>query len=261
MTDTAEIRRKERIRNLRTLSRTQTVSVAAAGRRRSAVGGVLHRYRSVFLALAIFVLGSSVSQRLSTGPGDYVLAEHLEETALSLTAADGTKACISMGELAYYILRIEREGDRQARAYNPEDPSAYWKLRLSTKEQASYVSQMAKKTVLDYAERDLLYSLEAGRAGLSLDDEEKKACKNEAERMWLKMSDRERESTGLDVETLTAVMEREKLSERMMKQLSAEGIPDNDVGSEYYTGLLGSYTAERSQQASEELRVGYVSIN
>ena len=131
----------------------------------------LRPYRGVFIALAIFLLGSTIVNRMSVSDNGYRLNEHLDECAFTIISPYGESRELTMRDLSRYIMRIEREGDVHAKAYDANDTSAYWKLRISTDQEAAYISMMGKKTVMDYALRDEIYAREAQHAGCEPDEE------------------------------------------------------------------------------------------
>ena len=171
----------------------------------------LRPYRGVFIALAIFLLGTTILNRIAVSDNGYVLTDHLQECALVISSPGGESVKLTMGDLARYIMRVEREGDVHARAYDEKDPSAYWKLRVSTAEEAAFISGMAKKAVFDYAVRDAIYAIEAQRAGFTLDEETLKAIHYDAEREYFNMSVKEKDTTGLTIEGIEENMKKETL--------------------------------------------------
>ena len=221
----------------------------------------LRPYRGVFIALAIFLLGSTILSRMEVSDNGYVLTDHLKECAFVIKAPGGESDTITMGDLARYIMRIEREGDVHARVYDENDPTAYWKLRVSTTEEAAYISGVAKKTVFDYAIRDAIYAIEAQSAGFTLDEETLKDIHYDAEREYFNMSEKEKNSTGLTIEGIEENMKKETLVHEYMVYLNDSVSGGTDVGSEYYEGLKQTYTIDEDTEVTGPLRLGYVTIN
>lgn len=258
MMDTKDAKRSSRIKALR------GAALNAAPVRKSSGDGplaFLRPYRGVFIALAIFLLGSTIVNRMSVSDNGYRLNEHLDECAFSITSPYGQSSELTMADLSRYIMRIEREGDIHAKAYDANDTSAYWKLRISTDQEAAYISTMGKKTVMDYALRDEIYAMEAQHAGFAPDEDAFKDLHYEAEREYLKMSEREKLSTGLTVEAIEENMKKETLVHEYMVYLNDVAGEGTDVGGAYYEGLKQTYEVSEHTDVTEPLRIGYVTIN
>lgn len=221
----------------------------------------LRPYRGVFIALAIFLLGSTILNRIAVSDNGYVFTDHLEECALVISSPGGDSVKLTMGDLARYIMRVEREGDVHARAYDEKDPTAYWKLRVSTAKEAAYISGMAKQTVFDYAVRDAIYAVEAQRAGFTIDEETLENIHYDAEREYFNMSEKEKNSTGLTIEGIEENMKKETLVREYMIYLNDAVSGGVDVGSDYYEGLKQTYTIDEDTAVTGPLRLGYVTIN
>ncbi len=258
--DAQEARRNRRLAGIRNLTGKQKTPWPARRKAAARPAGILRRYRPLFLALAIFLLGSTIAKRGRLEENAYLLADHTGDTAIVLSGFDG-QASMSVGELAWYILRMERAVNEQARLYNAEDPTAYWKLRISKQDEASYIYEMAKDTVEDYAARDLIYEKEAEAAGFIPDDGELQAVRYEAEREWLKMTEREVSATGLTTELIESAMKREKTAAAYMNSLQEQGIGGVDVGGSYYAVLKAKYQPLLSKEVGEQLRLGKITVN
>ena len=256
--ESQEIKRKNRIKALRT-SAVHAAPVVKSNAKNPLA--FLRPYRGVFIALAIFLLGTTILNRMAVSDNGYVLTDHLQECAFIVKAPGGESDTLTMGDLARYIMRVERDGDVHARAYDEKDPTAYWKLRVSTAEEAAYISGMAKKTVFDYAVRDAIYAIEAQRAGFNLDEDTLKAIHYDAEREYFNMSVKEKNSTGLTIDGIEENMKKETLVHEYMVYLNDAVTGGTDVGSEYYEGLKQTYTIDEDTAVTGPLRLGYVTIN
>ena len=256
--ESRDIKRQNRIKALRT---TAVHAAPAVRSKAKSPLAFLRPYRGVFIALAIFLLGSTILNRMAVSDNGYVLTEHLNECALTVSSPYGESESLSMGDLARYIMRVERDGDVHARAYDEKDPTAYWKLRVSTAKEAAFISGMAKKTVMDYAVRDAIYAIEAKRAGLTLDEDTLKAIHYDNEREYFNMTGQEKSSTGLTIEGIEENMKKETLVHEYMVYLNDTVTDGTDVGSAYYEGLRQTYTINEDTEVTGPLRLGYVTIN
>ncbi len=257
--DAAGKRRENRIRALK--SATQGSAPAVKKTERKSPLAFLRPYRPVFIALAIFILGVVVVNRKSVSDNGYVLTEHLDECAVSITSPYGDEIKLTMADLSRYIMRIEREGDIHARAYDEADPTAYWKLRISTDKEAGYISNIAKKTLIEYAVRDAIYSLEAERAGFSLDEERLKEIHYDAEREYFKMSQQAKTASGLGIADIEENLKKETLVRDYMLYLNDVAGGNADVGSDHYEKLKAAYSITEHTEVTGQFRPGYVTIN
>ena len=258
--DAREAQRNRRLAGLKNLTGQRKTPWPARKNAAARPAGILRRYRPLFLALAIFLLGNTIAKRGRLEENAYLLADHTADTAMVLSAFDG-QASMSVGELGWYILRMERAVDEQARLYNAEDPTAYWKLRISKQDEAAYIYELAMDTVEDYAARDLIYEREAEAAGFTLDAEELQSIRYDAEREWLKMSEREKSATGLSTEIVESAMKRERIAAAYMNSLQEQGIEGVDVGGSYYAVLKEKYQPLLVAEVGEQLRLGKITVN
>ena len=258
--DARESLRNKRLAGLRNIAGKQHTSWMSGRTVKARPAGILRRYRPLFLALAIFLLGNTIAKRGRLEDNAYLLSGHCGDRALAVSA-DGRETEMSVGELSWYIIRMERAVNEQALRYNADDPKAYWKLRISNRDEASYIYELAKDTVTDYATRDLIYAREAEAAGFVPDAEEMQKIRYEAEREWLKLTEREKSATGLDADTLQRAMERERTAAAYMRSLGEEGTEGVDVGGAYYASLKERYQVDMLPELEGQLRLGMITIN
>ena len=259
MMNAADSRRNNRLKALKGAA-VHSAPVVKKIDRRSPLA-FLRPYRPVFIALAVFILGVVIVNRKSISDNGYVLSDHLDECAVSIVSPYGDRMDLTMSGLARYIFRIEQEGDIHARAYDEADPTAYWKLRISTDKEAGYISNIAKKTLLDYAIRDEIYFLEAQRAGFVLDEDRIRDIHYDAEREYFKLSEYQRAVTGLSIDSIEENIKKETLVRDYMVYLNDVAGGNADVGSAYYEGLKETYSITEHTEVTGQFRPGYVTIN
>ena len=176
---------------------------------------------------------------------------------------------INLKELTYYIMLVERTGNEYARQYDENNLTEYWGLYMNQGEETGYVTDLAKKAALDYCIRDNIYAMEAGVAGITLNQVEETELKADAENAYLAMSSRELEVSGLSQEELKLIMEKELLAHKYMSILAQnyeEGALEAitlvyDVGGSYYNELLEKYPVSLNNKLWKNVKVGYVTIN
>lgn len=259
MMDATDSRRNNRIKALKSAAGHGATEVKRIERKSPLA--FLRPYRTVFIALAVFILGVVIVNRKAVSDNGYVLSDHLDECAVSIVSPYGDRTELTMADLARYIFRIEQEGDIHARAYDEADPAAYWKLRISTDKEAGYISNIAKKTILEYAIRDEIYYIEALRAGLVLNEESLKDIHYDAEREYFKLSEYQKSVTGLNIESIEENIKKETLVRDYMVYLNDVAGGNADVGSVYYEALKETYSITEHTEVTGQFRPGYVTIN
>lgn len=176
---------------------------------------------------------------------------------------------ISLKEMSYYIMLVERTGNEYARQYNENNLTEYWGLYMNQGNETGYVTDLAKQAALDYCIRDNIYAMEAGKAGITLSQVETTELREDAENAFLAMSSREKEASGLSREELQIIMEKECLSHKYMAIL-AQDYKDGaleamtlvyDVGGSYYNELLKKYPVSLNEKIWKNVKVGHITIN
>ncbi len=166
----------------------------------------------------------------------FVYEKHLDDVVLTV---DGRG--MTLRELGYYVYEVETKIDKQARVYNPEDPLDYWNTYFNSGVEGGYVSEMARDIVLESCVCDLIYEEMALQSGYELSEEEKKEILGRAEILYAKLSEKQRQTTGLTQELIAQAMVREALVIRF----ASEYFEDVDfTGYSGYREELVSYDGE-----------------
>ena len=176
---------------------------------------------------------------------------------------------ISLKEITYYIMLVERTGNEYAGQYNENNLTEYWGLYMNQGDETGYVTDLAKQAALDYCIRDNIYAMEAGKAGITLNQVEIAELREDTENAFLAMNSREKEVSGLSQEELQIIMEKECLSHKYMSIL-AQNYKDGaleamtlvyDVGGSYYNELLEKYPVSLNEKIWKNVKVGHITIN
>lgn len=136
----------------------------------------------------------------------FVYEQHLDDTIITVDDRQ-----VSLRQLGYYVYHVESQIDKQARIYNPEDPLDYWNTYFNSGVEGSYISEMARDAVLGTCVCDLIYEQMAKEQGYGLTAEEKNAAKEQAEILYAKLNQKQREKIGLTKELAEDVLERKAL--------------------------------------------------
>lgn len=223
--------------------------------------GILRKYRPVILSL-LFVAMAGILLSRGAGSSGMVYQEHLADVAVTMTVPDGRQITLSLNDLAYYVWKVEQDGDVRARAYDATDPKAYWNLFLNDEgDQSGYMSDLGRKAVVDYAVRDAIYVQEAQAKGFSLSEEQEKAAVLEADRCFLDQSPKAAEALQLSREELIESVKKETLAREYMLYLYDNGQKNIDVGGAGYEALKAAYAVTEDADIIKGIRIGYVTIN
>ncbi len=196
----------------------------------------------------------------------FVYEKHLEDTIVTV---DGRR--VSLRELGYYVYTVETQIDQQARIYNPEDPLDYWNTYFNSGVEGGYISEMAKDAVLGTCVCDLIYEQMAKEQGWELSGEEKEKAGQQAEFLYAKLSESQRQKTGLTVQLVTEVLQRKAL----VANFAAEYFENVDftgysgyreelvsyAGEYYQKEILSQHKIEYNDDLAQELHIGRVTTN
>ncbi len=176
---------------------------------------------------------------------------------------------VTLKDFSYYIITLEQKGDEMAKVYDAENPTAYWNLYMNDATQSGYITDLARRTAIDFCVRDNIYALEAEKAGLELSEEEMEDLCYDAEQFYVKVSVKGRENTQIDVLSIEKAMRTERMAYKYIMQLAnedEEGVLQSvvlkyDVGGLYYEALKNDYNIKVENTIINEVNFGFVSIN
>lgn len=196
----------------------------------------------------------------------FVYEKHLEDTVVTV---DGRQ--ISLQQLSYYVYTVETQIDQQARIYNPEDPLDYWNTYFNSGVEGGYISEMAKDAVLGTCVCDLIYEQMAKEQGCKLTEEEKTSAAEQAEILYAKLSQNQRQKTGLTVELVTEILERKalvvKFAADYFEKVDFAGYSGyreelvSYAGDYYQKEILPLHKVEYNENLVKELSIGRVTTD
>ncbi len=208
----------------------------------------------VFLAWVVMSRGARI---------DY--PAHLSDIVIRISCEDGYESALSFKDIAYYVLVAEREGNKKALIYDAKKPSAYWNLYMNDEGDSSgYMSDLARNAVRDAVIRDRIYDHEADRHGFSLSEEEEADIRFDAGRLYLSLTEREKNTLGLDEETITLCMLREARSAEYIKRTAGGAVGEilsMDTGGAKFEELMKAYKTEIDEDMFRKVRIGFITIN
>ena len=120
---------------------------------------------------------------------------------------------VTLKDFSYYIITMEEKVNEMAIMYDEENPVSYWNLYMNDgNSESGYITDIARRTAIDFCVRDNIYALEAEKAGLVLTDEEMEDLRYDAEQFYVKVSVKGRENTHIDVLSIEKAMRTERLA-------------------------------------------------
>lgn len=177
---------------------------------------------------------------------------------------------VSVQELGYYIYTVEQFVDQQARLYNPEDPGQYWNTHFSAGLQSKFISDMAEDTVYSTCICDFIYESMALEEGYSLSAEEIKDAGQKAEEMFQKLTEQQRQKTGLTPEIIQKTEERKLLVSKYADDYidtvdftGYSGRPEEliSAGGDYYEAeILPGHTIWYNTKLKEKIEIGKITL-
>lgn len=202
---------------------------------------------------------------------DYVKSQRDVVLSISKNSVSDCNVNIALGEITYYVIAIERDGQKAALMYNEHNPNQYWNLYMNKDmtDSSGYISTIAKESVITYCMRDCIYDIEARLEGFNIDEDAIEDLEYDAEYEYYHLSDREQEMCGLTLEQYKKLYMREERAHRYMLYLAEKdggNILENislkyDVSGNYYQGLLTDYSYSIDEKLWENVRIGHVTVN
>lgn len=209
------------------------------------------------LFVSAFVLAIAHRERF-----DY--QESLDEIVLTI---DDTN--ISLKELSYYIMQVEATGEELAKAYNANNPLAYWNMYMNDTKESGYVTDLARRAAINFCIRDNIYAKEAAKADMDLTADELSDLKYDAEKKYELMKQKQRSATMLTAQDFEIILYKERLAHKYIEQLVKNDDSDvltaivlkYDVDGTYYEQLKSGYTITTNDKIIGQIKVGFITIN
>lgn len=182
-----------------------------------------------------------------------VYAECVENTIITVD-----DRALSVGDLAYYIATEEREIEQQARIYDMENTNRYWSLRLRG---TSFLKSEARQLILDTAIHDEIFYQMAGKAGVTLDEEEQRRLESRQYDFWSDLTEEQQRALGVTKEALWERMGEIALAQKYQIEYGMEHsviAEDYEVGGEGYEQLLKKHRYRVNQALWRRIPFGNI---
>jgi hypothetical protein len=172
---------------------------------------------------------------------EFVFSEHLDETAVEI---DGEE--IPLQELSYYIMVLEEKIEEMAVVYDEEDPDAFWRIYTN----GDFLVNTAEELAMETCIKDNLYTMEAEKIRLTLDEDDETQIEEEVDTLCEEMTDKQKQVTGLDKELLTQIKKKQYLSAKY--ELLA--------GEDAYDSVYAAHTVKINTKLWDKVKLGTITI-
>ncbi|KSV59400.1 hypothetical protein [Acetivibrio ethanolgignens] len=173
-----------------------------------------------------------------TRKAGFVVEDHLEDTLLTI---GGEK--VTLRDSLYYIMLVENESNEKAESYSEAAKKSFWNIKTGDE---GYVSQVAKKVILQQMIKDEILYQEAVKNDWEIDDTQ---VKNAVTQVWAEMSPYQKELTGYT---------RESLEERLKKAYAGQAY--GEVYGEDFDEIKEEYQVTVDEKLWESIEMGRVTL-
>lgn len=168
----------------------------------------------------------------------FIVEDHLEDTLLTI---GGEK--VTLRDSLYYIMLVENESNEEAENYSEAAKKSFWNIKTGDE---GYVSQVAKKVILQQIIKDEILYQEAVKNDWEIDDTQ---VKNAVTQVWAEMSPYQKELTGYT---------RESLEERLKKAYAGQAY--REVYGEGFDEIKEEYQVTVDEELWESIEMGSVTL-
>ncbi|MBO5259201.1 MAG: SurA N-terminal domain-containing protein [Agathobacter sp.] len=181
--------------------------------------------------------------------------------SLDMTAAKVNGTTLTLADVAFYVYYEEDQVNKQAVAYNPEDPNEYW----NTYTDGQFMKMSARNAAIQMAVHDEIFYQMAVEEGITLSEEEQTSLANNQADVWADMTDEGIEiRLGITQEQINETLEKMIYAQKYQTiyALSSNGdYEDYNLGKEPYEELLEQQDYEINEKIWERVPFGKVTIN
>ncbi len=139
------------------------------------------------------------------GKEPFKAADRLQDTMVTV---DDTE--LKLDDIAFLILETESSVQKQAKAYNSEEPAAYWRLHVNGR----FIKDMVMDGIIGTAVHDFLFCKLANEGGIELTAGEHDVIEQKASSYYAGLSTFQKEALDLDEADILKAMERIGLAEK-----------------------------------------------
>ena len=208
----------------------------------------------VLLCAVVALLWSG--NRFSTERQTLIYCDSLDMVALEV---DGKE--LTLRDMAYYVACEEKEVEKQACEYDPEDTSKYWNLHVD----GLYIRVAARNAVIQKGIHDEIFYRMAMEDPIGLSSEEEQALSEECDDFWNDLLEEEQtEKLGITKEELYQSMRKMIFAEKyqdIYAQMEEKEYHAYDCNGEEYQNLLEQHTYKIREKVWKRVNMGNVILD
>ncbi len=222
--------------------------------------------KKIIIVLAITSIIAIIGAQIYRTATAFHYEDYLDEVVISVDGND-----LTLREFGYYIYTTEEFVQKQALLYDPEDPLHWWNTHFSAGLDSQFISELAMKTAINTYLSHIIYYNEAQRAGMALNTSQEETAFKEATELYSKMSDFNRERTGLNEVLIYSVIRRRdlgaKYAEYLALNMDFSGFDDEPGtllagdGDYFQNVILPQHTVVKNEKLIKHLKIGRITVN
>lgn len=206
----------------------------------------------LLLLLAALWIGSSWQTKQRQ---QIVYADSLDKVVVTVNGNS-----LTLRDIAFYVAYEEAEVEKQAFAYDAEQPKKYWRIRLN----GSYVYAAARNAVIQMAIHDEVFYRMALEEDISLTEEGEQALLDKAGEFWQDLvEDGKDELLGVSEETIEETMRKIAYAQKYQTIYAAleNGVyEDYNFTEDAYMTLLEKQDYSIKENVVKRLGVGSITL-
>ncbi len=213
----------------------------------------MKKYRVLWI-FAILVFCVMVLFPAGARRGNYL--KYVQSLDKVLYSVEGEK--YTLRDFAVYVAYQEATVEKEALAYNPDNPKDYWNTRVN----GMFVSTRAKQNAIQMAVHDALFYQLSEEMKLEFTEEESEAIRNNAMDFWYDMTDREAEVLlGITEEEVYDSLYRIAMAEKCQYICEKQnGLKEGsyNIGTEEFEAFLSKYEYKIEKSVLNSIDFGNV---
>jgi hypothetical protein len=202
----------------------------------------------VVLIVALAAVASDSSRRR-----DYlVYADSLDEEVVRVDDQP-----LTLRDMAFYVAYEEQLVEQEAKIYDPDDSSLYWKKRLG----GQFIRIAAKQAALDMAVHDEILYRQAIEQELTLDENEQQELANSQYDFWSDLSEEQRAALGVSKEEMDEAVAKAALAQKeewILAGMSGEEESAYEVDGDSYEELRETHRIETNDAVWDRIFFGEI---
>ena len=181
-------------------------------------------------------------------------AEHLDDVAVTVDGEDMT-----LSDLAFYVVYVERNVEEDARIYDSENTRAFWNIHTNQ----TFTQTSAKETAMNMAIHDRIFYRAALKENMVLSPEEAQALESARTDFWEDLLDVQRDRLPVSYEVINETIKEIALADKYQRKLAVEN--DETYAAYGYDGqdykdLLQEHDVSVKKRVWDRINVGNITL-